>query len=248
MPWPNATGARKTALTLAIWVGLLLASALLTLAQDRGQICLQAYADDNGNSIRDDVEAAISRGVGASLLNDRGITIASLLLDDAPYGDGLFCFDGLLAGDYQLVITSSEYEATTSAAASASVQPGAAPAIIDVGVKPLTGEILSDRGGIVGSLGPAARQTLIVAGLAAAGIIIALSLLGLLIYFRFIRRHARNWRMSRSHSAPLVAPAGLPSRRHDVVDDTRPPGRALDPNQGSPLLFADDDRDLAGSR
>lgn len=247
MPRPTATSARKTALTLAIWVGLLLAGALLTLAQDRGQICLQAYADDNGNSIRDDVEAAISRGVGASLLNDRGITIASLLLDDAPYGDGLFCFDGLLAGDYQLVITSSEYEATTSAEASASVQPGAAPAIIDVGVKPLTGEILSDRGGIVGSLGPAARQTLIIAGLA-AGIVVALSLLGLLIYFRVIRRHARNWRMSRSHSAPLVAPAGLPPCRHDVVNDTRPPGRALDPNQGSPLLFADDDRDLAGSR
>ena len=248
MPGPTAAQSRKTLLTLSIWLGLLLAGALLTLAQDRGQICLQAYADDNSNGIRDDVEAAIARGVGASLLNDRGVTIASLLLDDAPYGDGLFCFDGLLAGDYQVVITSSEYEATTSAAASASVQPGAAPAIIAVGLKPLTGEILPDPGGIVGSLDPAAQQTLIVAGLAAAGLIVALSLLGVLVYFRFIRRHSRNWRMSRSHSAPLAPPAGLPSRRQDLAADTRPPGQALDPNQGSPLLFADDDQDLAGAR
>ena len=49
---------------LLIGLNLLLLSALVSLAQDTGQICLQAYADDNENGIRDEIEAPISRGRG----------------------------------------------------------------------------------------------------------------------------------------------------------------------------------------
>ena len=135
---------------LLIWLSLLLLGAPVSLAQDTGQICLQAYADDNENGIRDEIEAPIARGVAASLLNERGITIASLLLQDAA--DGLLCFDGLFAGDYQVVISSSEYQATTATSASASVHPGEAPARIDFGAKRLVGEYLPDPVAIVGAL------------------------------------------------------------------------------------------------
>lgn len=229
---------------LLIWLSLLLLSAPVSLAQDTGQICLLAYADDNENGIRDEIEAPISRGVAASLLNERGITIASLLLQDAA--DGLLCFDGLFAGDYQVVISSSEYQATTATSASASVHPGEAPARIDFGAKRLVGEYLPDPVAIVGALDPAATQTLIVAALAAAGAIVLMSLLGVLIYFLFIRRRLRRRRRPRPGAAPLVPLAGLPPHS-DETDAYLRPRQRLDPNQGSPLLFADDDQDLAGS-
>ncbi|MCE2470674.1 MAG: hypothetical protein J4G18_02020 [Anaerolineae bacterium] len=227
---------------LLIWLNLLLLSAPVSLAQDTGQICLLAYADNNENGIRDEIEAPISRGVAASLLNERGITIASLLLQDAA--DGLLCFDGLFAGDYQVLISSSEYQATTATSASASVHPGEAPARIDFGAKRLVGEYLPDPVAIVGALDPAAMQTLIVAALAAAGAIVLMSLLGVLIYFLFIRRRLR--RRPRPGAAPLVPLAGLPPHS-DETDAYLRPRQRLDPNQGSPLLFADDDTDLAGS-
>ncbi len=230
--------------SLPIWLSLLLLGAPVSLAQDTGQICLQAYADDNENGIRDEIEAPISRGVAASLLNERGITIASLLLQDAA--DGLLCFDGLFAGDYQVVISSSEYQATTATSASASVHPGAAPARIDFGAKRLVGEYLPDPVAIVGALDPAAMQTLIVAALASAGAIVVMSLLGALIYFLLIRRRLRRRPSPRPSAAPPVAPAGAPPHS-DETDAYLRPRQRLDPNQGSPLLFADDDQDLAGS-
>ena len=227
---------------LLIWLSLLLLGAPVSLAQDTGQICLLAYADDNENGIRDEIEAPISRGVAASLLNERGITIASLLLQDAA--DGLLCFDRLFAGDYQVLISSSEYQATTATSASASVHPGEAPARIDFGAKRLVGEYLPDPVAIVGALDPAATQTLIVAALAAVGAIVLMSLLGALIYFLFIRRRLR--RRPRPGAAPLVPLAGLPPHS-DETDAYLRPRQRLDPNQGSPLLFADDDQDLVGS-
>ncbi len=241
---PHAT-ARMTrrCRALLIWLILLLA-AFAAVAQDTGQICLQAYADADGDGVRSEIEAPIRRGVAASLLNDGWVTIASLLLEDAP--DGLVCFDGLLAGNYQVVISSSEYQATTATSVSASVQPGAAPARIDFGARRLVGEYIPDPVAIVGALDRAAQQTLIVAGLAAAGAIVFMSLLGALIYFMVIRRRWRRRRAPRSSVAPLVPLAGL-SPQPDEPDDYLRPRQRLDPNQGSPPLFDDDDRDLAGS-
>ena len=245
---PQHETKRTTGRIRALLIGLnLLLGALVSLAQDTGQICLQAYADDNENGIRDEIEAPISRGVAASLLNERGITIASLLLQDAPYAaDGLLCFDGLFAGDYQVVISSSEYQATTSESASAFVQPGAAPERIDFGAKRLVAEYLPDPVAIVGALGPAAAQTLIVAAMAVAGAIVVMSLLGVLIYFLVIRRRLRRRQRPRPSAAPPLPMGGL-KPHSDETDAYLRPRQRLDANQGSPPLFADDDQDLAGS-
>ena len=223
-----------------LWLGLLLLCAAAALAQDSGQICLGAYADDNGNGRRDEIEAPITRGVAASLLNERGVTIASQLLVDSAYAaDGLLCFDGLLAGDYQVVISSSQYQATTASSAGASVRPGTAPARIDFGARRLVGEYLPDPAAIVGALDRPAQQTLLVAGLAAAGAIVVMSLLGVVVYVLVVRRRRR--RAERSSTVPR---ADLPPS--DETEEYLRPRQRLDPNRGSPLLFADDEQDLAG--
>ena len=247
MPFPSSRRLLARRLALPVLLCLLL-GAIAARAQDRGQICLQAFADDNANGVRDEIEAPISRGVAASLLNERGITIASLLLADAPYAaDGLLCFDQLFAGDYQVVISSSEYQATTSTSNAASVLPGAAPARIDFGAKRLVGEYRPDPVALVGALDPAAAQTLLVAGLAAVAAIIVMSLLGVLVYFLVIRRRFRHRRRPLpGAAAPFDPSAGLPPRP-GATDDYLRPRQRLDPNQGSPLLFDDDDQDLAGS-
>ena len=228
----------------ALLLCCLLLGALAALAQDTGQICLQAFADDNENGIRDEIEAPITRGIAASLLNERGITIASLLLEGAA--DGLLCFDGLFAGEYQVVISSSEYQATTAARVGASVQPGEAPARIDYGAKGLVGQYAPDPVAIVGALDPAAQQTLLVAGLAAAGAIVFMSMLGALVYFLVIHRRLRRRRNPPRGAAPPVPQADT-SQQPDATDDYLRPRQRLDPNRGSPLLFADEDTDLAGS-
>ena len=246
MPHHEYARSRRRCLALLLWLSLLL-GAMAALAQDTGQICLQAYADVDGDGSRDETEGPISRGVAASLLNERGITIASQLLQDSAYAaDGMLCFDGLLASEYQVVISSSEYQATTPTSARASVQPGAAPALIDFGAKGLVGEVVPDPVAIVGALDRAAQQTLLVAGLAAAGAIVGMSLLGVLVYLLLMRRRFRRRRSPRLKAAPLVPLAGAPPRP-DETDDYLQPRQRLDPNRGSPPLFADDDTDLAGS-
>ena len=246
---PGSITGRLAARVLAL--AMLFGLALPAAAQDTGQICLQAYADDNANGIRDDVEAPITRGVAASLLSERGVTIAALLLEDAPFAaDGLLCFDQLFAGDYQVVISSSEYQATTPTAATASVVPGEAPARIDFGAKRLAGQYVPDPVAIVGALDAAGAETLLVAGLAAVSAIVVMSIIGVLIYFLLIRRNSGRRRGPRSGVAarqlPLAPMAGLPAQPDPTEDYLRPRQR-LDPNQGSPPLFADDEQDLAGS-
>ena len=237
----NARTMRRS-LALLIWLSMLLLGVAAALAQDTGQICLGAYADDNSNGRRDETEAPITRGVAASLLNERGVTIASLLLVDSAYADeGLLCFDGLLAGDYQVVASSSQFQATAATRARAAVRPGAAPARIDFGVRRLVGEYVPDPVAMVGALDQAAQQTLLVAGLAAAGAIVVMSLLGVFVYVLIVRRRRRR-RAQGASAAPLEGSPPL-----DESDDYLRPRERLDPNRGSPPLFADDEQDLAGS-
>ena len=242
---PQIVTKRRTWRRLALLIGLVpLLGAALALAQDTGQICLQAFVDENENGIREESEAPLARGVAASLLDARGVTLASLLLSDTA--DGLACFDGLFAGEYQVVISSSEYQATNSATVRASVRPGAAPARIDFGAKRLAGVYVPDPLAIVDALDPAAAQTLIVAVAAAAGAIVLMALLGVFTYFLMLRQRARRRRALRAEAAEIVPSAGLPLQP-DATDDYLRPRQRLDPNRGSPLLFADDDPDLAGS-
>ncbi len=170
-------------------------------AQDRGQICVQAFLDSDADGAHAADEALISQGIGASLLDSNSITIASQLLEDSPYGaDGLLCFDDLLAGEYLVLLTSAEYAATTATSFRAAVSPGSPPFRFDLGLKALfAGEAGTGSRGGQPALDEATVRGLLLALLASAITACIMTLLGLLIYFFIIRRRhvkTRAWQQS----------------------------------------------------
>ncbi|MCY3780887.1 MAG: hypothetical protein OXG78_11305 [Chloroflexi bacterium] len=213
-------------------------ACLISQAQDTGQICLQAYADQNEDGLRTEAEAPIARGIAASLLDERGITIGAQLLEDSPYAaDGLLCFDQLLAGRYRIIISSSEYSATTATTAEAAVSPGAAPARIDFGAKPLTVAVAPAILTGLAALDADAVPTLLVAVGAAVIAIIGLSLLGCLLVALILR--GRNRAKTRQPAGPAtrnLQPAPPPE------DEALSPRLTKDPSEGSPPLFTDEDQ------
>ena len=211
-------------------------------AQDTGQICVQAFDDRDGNGRRDDDEAPIFRGIGASLLDDRSVTIASRLLEDSPFAeDGLLCLDQLEAGDYLVVLTSSEYIATGASVINASVRPGTAPARLDFGVRSLFEvPVRKDSAGDF-ALDPAAFEGALVAALGSGITLIVMTFIGILVYFLVLRRRLRRLRLAAmaAPKAPLMpAAAGSTFQTGGSILVNPPPP---DPHQGSPSLFVDDD-------
>lgn len=169
---------------------------------------------------------AITRGIGASLLSDRRVTIQSKLLEDSPFAsDGLLCFDGLLAGTYQVILTSSEYLPAGAKIFIAAAEPGLAPARIDYGLK------LSDAaaGPARDTAGPvidrAAAEGLMLALAASAVTALLMGGMGLAVYWLVMRPRLKN-------RSPRLYPAagGAAAQRRDT-------------NQGSPFLFAEGESD-----
>ncbi len=172
-----------------LWFCLLLFGPALS-AEDTGQICLQAYADANENGRRDADEASISRGVGASLLDDRGFVIAVQLLADAPYAArGLLCFADLPAGAYQLHLTSSEFAVTGPQSAAATVAPGLPPPRLDFGLRPLFVEEAAVSP--AATIDSVAALRLLFALLASAFAVSGMTALGILIYVLVFYRQLR---------------------------------------------------------
>lgn len=213
-------------------------ACLISQAQDTGQICLQAYADQNEDGLRTETEAPIARGIAASLLDERGITISAQLLEDSPYAaDGLLCFDQLLAGRYRLIISSSEYSATTQTTAEAVVSPGSAPARIDFGAKSLT--VMATPPIIPGltALDADTVQTLLIAVGAAVIAIIGMSLIGCLLVALILRRR------NRAKARQPADPATRNLQSTPLPEDEAPsPRLTKETNEGSPPLFTDEDQ------
>ncbi len=225
---------------LARWLALICAAlcCLTSLAQDTGQICVRAYVDQNEDGQRAGSEIPIVRGIAASLLDDRDLTIASQFLEDSPYAaDGLLCFDQLLAGEYSVIISSSEYIATTATSAEASVRPGTAPARIDFGAKPLA--VLAGPSAIADlvALDADGIQTLLLAAGAAALAIIVMSLLGCLLVALILRRRKR----AKMPQPRDPAMRGLPTE--PPAEDEAPPRPTKALGEGSPPLFTDEDQE-----
>ena len=158
-------------------------------AQDTGQICVQVFEDRDADGLRAADEGAIAQGIGASLRNAAGVTIDSELLEGSPFArDGLICFNHLLAGDYSLMLTSAEYAATTAATFAAAVNPGAAPAVVEFGARPLRAAPASGAGGPGFAIDPAALDAML-RGLAGSLVaVVVMSVTGLLIYLSVFRR------------------------------------------------------------
>ena len=209
------------------------------MAQDTGQICVQSFEDRDADGLRDPDERAIAHGIGASLRNNAGVTIASMLLEDSPFAsDGLLCLDQLLAGDYRIVLTSAEFISTTSASFAAAVRPGAAPALVEFGVRALNAQS-SNRGATPISIDAAAFNALLRGLIASLIVVVIMSVIGLLIYAFVFRRRLKR-AAAIPYSAPLVTgmppEPGLPMPSLDPI-------RNHPPNAGAPP-FAEDETDV----
>lgn len=96
-----------------------------------GSICVQAFADDNGNGTRDGGEALVP-GVRFVLLDAQQVELASQTLAGEPY-----CFDGLLEASYTVRGTlPAGYEATTPQEWALSL-PAGGSLDVDFGLKAL---------------------------------------------------------------------------------------------------------------
>lgn len=216
----------------------------LLLAQDTGQLCVQSFEDGNSDGKRDAHERAITRGVGAGLQNAAGVTIASRLLEDSPFAArGLICFEGLLAGDYRIIVTSAEYAGVASSAFAARVNPGAPPMLVEFGLSPL--DLPSGRASAAIRVDAAAAEALVKAliGSMIAGVL--MSVIGLLVYLLVFRRRLQRGSSMPNPAALGLAPApalpGMPPLPSASMPADRRQKHA--PSAGSPLLFADDETD-----
>ena len=230
---------------LLLCLSFLMAQSLL--AQDSGQVCILTYDDRNGDGARGADERAIAHGIGASLMTADGLIIDSALLDDSPFAtSGLLCFDGLLAGDYRIQLTSAEFAGTTAASFEASVKPGEAPARVEFGVRSLLVESSPRASAGRFAVDEAAATALIKGLLGGAVTFVIMIFIGLLIALLVFQP-----RLARASS-----PAGAGPMRPPSIGDGAPapaPRQSADaplrhvPAAGSPPVFADDQADAPGA-
>jgi hypothetical protein len=190
----------------------------ILLAQDTGQVCVLSYEDRDGDGSRDADERSIAHGIGASLLNTSGVTIASALLDDSPFAaNGLICFDQLLAGEYQILLTSAEFASTASASFTASVNPGEAPARFEFGARSLHLAESAGASATAIAVDAAAAEALVQGLIDGAIIFVIMSVTGLLICLLVFRRRFK--RVAAMPYPPPVAPTQNPSLFADDYTD-----------------------------
>ncbi|GAB4512192.1 MAG: hypothetical protein OHK0046_11330 [Anaerolineae bacterium] len=99
---------------LAALLLLLTLFSFNSAAQNDAALCVRAFEDRNGNGQRDPGEPLLTRGLGANLLDARGVIIQTALLDNSPTSaQGVICFENLANQQYTLEVTSAEFAATT---------------------------------------------------------------------------------------------------------------------------------------
>lgn len=170
---------------------MLLSAALLVTysaaAQTGGQFCVRAFEDRNKNGVLDPGEPFLTKGVSAQLMDSSGVIVSSALLDNSPTAtQGVICFTGLTFGQYSMMVTSAEFDATTPNQMTVSISAGQLPTVLDFGAQRVTAEVTT-----VSTTEAIDQNTLLeralIAGLGALGVILAMTVLGGLIYLIFFR-------------------------------------------------------------
>lgn len=103
-------------------------------AQTGGQFCIKAFEDRNANGVQDVGEPVLSRGLSVNLLNTGGVVVQSATLESsqrAAFGE--YCFQFLAAGQYSVVVTSSDFRATTPDTMTGAVSDSSAPVVMQFG-------------------------------------------------------------------------------------------------------------------
>lgn len=181
-------------------------------AQSGGQVCLRSYADRNANGIRDAGEPFLTRGVSANLLDAGGVIIASALLDDSPTAaQGVICFQFLPDGQYTLLVTSADYNATTPTSFTAQVSSGALPVVVEFGGAPVglpTAPAAAPAAGFTPAQQRALLERVIVSALAALGVMAFTVMVGVFVYLFGLRPRLRRLAYTTTGSTARV-PTGV---------------------------------------
>lgn len=223
---------RAKSLIILTLLALLLTFAGTASAQS-GQFCARAYEDRNGNGLRDAGEPFLTRGIGATLQDSRGVVVATAILDNSPTaGQGVICFQNLAFEQYTLTITSADFQATTTDTLVAVLSPDDRPPVLEYGgqrvnlpaAAPVADAPTVDQDELV------ERALVAAAGSAAAMLFTAL--FGLLLYLLLLRPRPRR----------RPVPAGMMS----PPDDAR--YRRPDPRQTTGTMQPVDPRETGETR
>lgn len=178
-----------SALALALLLCLSLTGA--AVAQNDGQFCVRSFDDRNGNQTRDQGEPLLNSGIGADLIDESGIVIASALLANSPTAaQGVICFQFLPPGQYTIVVTSAEYRATTPDTMTVTLVGGELPAVLEFGAQSVSTLVELQ------TTEPEVEHTpewprIITASVGAVIALLVMQILGFIIYaIRFRRRAA----------------------------------------------------------
>jgi len=178
---------------IGILLVLLTVTGVIWAQQSGGDFCVRAFEDLNGSGVRDtsDSEAfepLLRAGIGADLLDETGVIVASALLADSPTADqGVICFQLLPEGQYTIQITSAEYRPTTPDAMTASIRAGELPAVMELGVQTLVG--LPETPAPTPNSQASQLERILIAAAGAVGVALLMQVFGLIIYLiRFGRK------------------------------------------------------------
>jgi hypothetical protein len=126
-------------------LALAFTAATSAWAQTGGQFCIKAFEDRNANGTQDVGEPVLSRGLSINLLDAGGVVVQSATLESsqrAAFGE--YCFQFLAAGQYSVIVTSSEYTATTPGTMTGAVGEAGTPVVMQFGGQRIaTGPVLS---------------------------------------------------------------------------------------------------------
>lgn len=206
---------QKVLIMLAVGALVALSSVGEIFAQTGGQFCVRAFEDRNANGTLDPGEPFLTRGVSAQLMDASGVIVSSALLDNSPTAtQGVICFTGLSFGQYSMIVTSADFQATTPNQMTVAISPGQLPTVLDFGAQRITAqatgapvtEAAIDREALI--------ERALVAALGAAVVIVFMAALGTLIYLLFFRGRLKRAaaeaaflkRQSTTGSFPVVQP------------------------------------------
>lgn len=155
-----------------------------------GQFCVRSFDDRNANQTRDQGELLLTSGIGADLIDESGVVVASALLADSPTAaQGVICFQFLPPGQYTIQVTSAEYQATTPDTMTVTLIGGELPAVLEFGAQSVAALVASGPE-MLPETGPD-WQRIITASVGAIVALLVMQILGLLIYTLAFRGHKK---------------------------------------------------------
>ncbi len=198
----------------------LLLSAATVSAQD-GQFCARAYEDRNGNGVRDTSDPPLTRGIGATLQDARGVVVATAMLDNSPTaGSGVICFQGLNYTQYTLTITSAEFTATTGDSLIAELVRGQTPPVLEYGGQRVTVETAAP---VVDDAPAFDRDELaeraLVSALGSGVAMLITAIFGVIVYLLFVRPRIRRAAAAMSQQQDYEAQFRRPDPRQTATQE-----------------------------